>query len=239
MDQSLLFLINGCHCPYADAVMFLVSGKTAWIGLYAVLLLCLWRRCGWQGAVAALAMIGAGMLITDWGNAHLLRPAIGRLRPSNPDNPIAPLVHTVYGMRGAGCGFPSAHAANVWLLAAVCGYWLRDRPTRTALAAVALLVCYSRVYLGYHYPGDIAGGFLLAAVTAAPIIYVAHRLRQPAVPVRHRRNRRRPQQQQHGQHGQQQQPAGHGAYEAIFRWLTPAAAILTTTSFLIAATFIQ
>jgi len=121
-----------------------------------------------------LLMIGCGMLITDWGNAHLLRPWIGRLRPSNPENPISSMVHIVNDRRGAGCGFPSAHSANIWLLTFVICYWLRNRLIMITMPLVALLVCYSRVYLGFHYPGDILGGFVLAAIVA----WAAIRLQQ-------------------------------------------------------------
>jgi undecaprenyl-diphosphatase len=74
------------------------------------------------------------------------------------------MVHIVNGRHGSGCGFPSAHAANVWLLALLMIHWFRDRLLSLTMITVALLVCYSRVYLGYHYPGDILGGFVLACL---------------------------------------------------------------------------
>ena len=109
------------------------------------------------------------MLFTDFFNSQLLRPWIGRLRPSNPENPIAPLVHIVNGRHGNGCGFPSAHSANMWMLTFVIAHWLRSRLLAFSMAALTLLICYSRVYLGYHYPGDILGGLLLAIIVVAVI----------------------------------------------------------------------
>lgn len=162
MDTQIFFLVNGHHTAFLDQLMYLVSQKAVWVPLYVSLLYVVWRNYSWRGVLTVLLMVGAGMLITDWANAHLLRPWIGRLRPSNPDSPISGMVHIVNGRRGGGCGFPSAHSANIWLLTLLMIHWFRDRLLSNAMVLVALIVCYSRVYLGYHYPGDILGGFVLA-----------------------------------------------------------------------------
>lgn len=164
MDTQIFFFINGNHTALLDSFFYLVSQKAVWIPLYMALLYAVWRNYSWKGVITILLMIGIGMLITDWANAHFLRPYIGRMRPSNPDNPIAHMVHIVNGKRGHGFGFPSCHSANIWLLTLMIIHWFRDRRLSMAMVVTALLVCYSRVYLGYHYPGDILGGFILAYV---------------------------------------------------------------------------
>lgn len=172
MDEQLFFLINAHHTEYLDAFMWMMSQKTVWIPLYASLLYVVWRNYSWRGALTVLLAIGIGMLFTDWGNAHILRPWIGRLRPSNPDNPIASMVHIVYGRHGNGCGMPSAHSANMWLLTYVVYHWLRSRWTAITMVTLSLVICYSRVYLGFHYPGDILGGFVLATLVVCTLAYL-------------------------------------------------------------------
>ena len=184
MDEQLFFLINSNHTAFWDSMMYCISQKTVWIPFYLSVIYVILRNYSWKVLAVVLLMIGCGMLITDWGNAHLLRPWIGRLRPSNPENPISSMVHIVNDRRGAGCGFPSAHSANIWLLTFVICYWLRNRLIMITMPLVALLVCYSRVYLGFHYPGDILGGFVLAAIVAWAAIRLqqryGHRIYAPA-----------------------------------------------------------
>ncbi|MDO4171723.1 MAG: phosphatase PAP2 family protein [Prevotellaceae bacterium] len=172
MDTQLFFLVNGHHTLFLDEFFYLVSQKAVWVPLYVSLLYVVWRNYSWRGVLTVLLMVGAGMIVTDWANAHLLRPYIGRLRPSNPDNPIAHLVHVVHGRHGGGCGFPSAHSANIWLLTLLMIHWFRDGLLSLVMVLTAVLVCYSRVYLGFHYPGDILGGFVLALIVTWLITWV-------------------------------------------------------------------
>lgn len=152
--------------------MYLLSQKTVWIPLYVAVLFTVWKNYTWRGVVALLVMIGIGMLFTDWANSHILRPWIGRLRPSNPDNPIAMMVHIVNNKRGHGYGFPSAHSANMWLLTYMVCHWLRNKGIAIMMVTISAAICYSRVYLGFHYPGDILGGLALATLVALPMIWL-------------------------------------------------------------------
>ena len=172
MDEQLLLLINGNHTAFLDSFMWLMTQKTVWIPLYCALLYAVWRNYGWHGALGLLVMVGIGMLVTDWANSQFLRPAIGRLRPNNPENSIFPLLYRVNDVRGGGSGFPSAHSANNWMLTFVMIHWLRDKWTVITMSLFTLLICYSRVYLGYHYPGDILGGFVLAAITVCLMVWI-------------------------------------------------------------------
>jgi len=64
----------------------------------------------------------------------------------------------VIGSRPDDASFPSGHAANAFAGASVLARRLRAQ--RVLWWSLALLIAYSRVYLGVHYPLDVIGGAL-------------------------------------------------------------------------------
>ena len=104
--------------------------------------------------------------------ATLIRPYVERLRPSNLENPISDMVHIVNGRRGGRYGFPSCHAANTFGLAFFIWFLFRKRWLTVFMMGWALLTCYSRIYLGVHYPGDLIVGTLIGLFAA----YIVYRL---------------------------------------------------------------
>ena len=171
-DSSILLAVNGMHSSYFDTFMWLCSRKFEWIPFYLSILYVLFRNFNWRVVLYSLVAMGVILLLTDAVSSHFIRPVVARLRPSNLDNPISEMIHIVDNHRGGRYGFPSSHASNSWGLVFFVGLLLRRRVLTTFLACWALLLCYSRLYLGVHYPGDLLAGMLLGAVVASLVYYV-------------------------------------------------------------------
>ena len=77
------------------------------------------------------------------------------------------MIHIVNGYRGGRYGFPSCHAANTFGLAFFLVYLFRQRMLSVFILLWALVTCYSRAYLGVHYPGDLLAGALLGFIGAS------------------------------------------------------------------------
>ena len=169
LDETLLLWVNGCHTPLLDKVMWAASDRWAWMPLYMLLTVILCRKSGLKMGLFALLLIAALIAATDQTCASVIRPALCRLRPSNPDNPVSALVTVVNGYHGGAYGFPSCHAANTFALAVFLSLIFRNRYATVSLVAWSVLVSYSRIYLGVHYPGDIIGGWVVGATLA--VIY--------------------------------------------------------------------
>ena len=104
-----------------------------------------------------LLAIGVCFLLADQGSVQLFKNTVGRLRPCHALEDVR--------MFRTGCGgqygFVSSHAANAFAIVTLL--WMRYRK-QTLIGIVLLLwaiaTCYSRAYLGKHYPGDLLCGAL-------------------------------------------------------------------------------
>lgn len=175
-DSSILLAVNGMHSSYFDTFMWLCSRKFEWIPFYLSILYVLFRNFNWRVVLYSLVAMGVILLLTDAVSSHFIRPMVARLRPSNLENPISEMIHIVDNHRGGRYGFPSSHASNSWALVFFVGLLLRRRLLTTFLACWAFLLCYSRLYLGVHYPGDLLAGMVLGAVVASVVYYVFCRM---------------------------------------------------------------
>ena len=161
IDTDLFLFLNGLHASWLDKVMIAVTQMWIWAPLY--LLLIYWtvkqygKRCWW-----VFLAVGVVVLCSDQLSAHVCKPLFQRLRPCyNSD--LQDLIYLPKGMAGGRFGFVSSHAANTFAVAAFLTPVLRNyRPwLGIVLYLWAFISSYSRIYLGFHYPGDIICGAIL------------------------------------------------------------------------------
>jgi undecaprenyl-diphosphatase len=172
-DVELFRLINGAHLPWLDPVMAGISSKALWIPAYALAAWWIWRREGARGLALTLAAAALLITLSDQTASGLLKPWAARYRPCRPEAGLPFTVHTVEGRCGGAYGFASSHAANFFALAAWLSGRIRKRGFRLAAYAAALLVAWSRVYLGVHYPGDVVAGAAIGLLSAG-LVLLAH-----------------------------------------------------------------
>lgn len=179
-DKQLLLSINHWTAPWADRLMSTMSSVTVWFPLYILVAIAIFipkvysgrslycRECSgakmWKAGLTALAAVLVCYLLTDHVS-DIVRNAVCRPRPGH-DPEIGNQVRLINGA-GSPYGFFSGHAANTVGFAAITSLILRRRVWTAVSLIWALLVCYSRCYLGQHYPLDVLTGILCGAAFAA------------------------------------------------------------------------
>ncbi|MDR2885939.1 MAG: phosphatase PAP2 family protein, partial [Rikenellaceae bacterium] len=163
-DHSLILALNCDGGALWDTFFWYVSGKWEWIPLYLLILWLIYRRTGWRAMLLALGFMAAGVVVGDQianffksEHAGWLSWLTPRLRPSHTLG-LQESIHTVRGYAGGLYGTVSAHAATAFCIAVFSACALRSRLFTALILLWTLLVCYSRIYLGVHFPLDLLYG---------------------------------------------------------------------------------
>ena len=170
-DWGLFEALNFDGGGFMDTLMTAISGVLMWLPLYALIIYIVWRRYSWRGVVALVVAIGIAMGLADviagifkhsGPLKHLWEEFPVRLRPMF--NTLLNDVHVVSFKHGE-FGTVSAHAATIVSLAVLTSKIIRLRWFTWLMIGVAVVVCYSRIYLACHFPQDILIGATLGVAS--------------------------------------------------------------------------
>lgn len=190
IDRQWLLAINGWHSEWADILMWYISKSTTWLPLYALLVgLIVYRfgilspslcREGRRGSsllrvLIILAGFAVAVGVSDFVSSGIIKPWVCRLRPTH-EPALAGMLHLVNGYTGGLYGFVSSHAANTMACALLFALLYRNKYATVGLMLWVALNCYSRMYLGVHYPADIIGGLAIGALMATLTYGMVRRL---------------------------------------------------------------
>lgn len=170
-DWGLFEFLNFDGPAWLDIVMTKASGLMVWLPLYALMIYMVWRRYSWRGIVTFLVAVGVAILLADLVAGifkhqgplkDLWASFPARLRP----------MHTSEGLDFAANGYytknlygtVSGHTSTITAIALLASVVVGKRWFTTLMIVVALIVCYSRIYLACHFPQDILLGATVGIV---------------------------------------------------------------------------
>lgn len=179
-DADILLWINGHHTAWLDDVMWLVSSLKTWLPLYILLIAAIIARFrNWRIILLVLLGFGIAVGLSDFIASGVFKTLVARLRPTH--EPALDPLHLVRNYVGGKYGFCSSHAANSMACALLFSLIWRKKIVTASLMTWVAITCYSRMYVGAHYPTDIIAGLIVGALLAALVYWGLHRWVLPSV----------------------------------------------------------
>ncbi len=172
IDVAIVQFVNGLNTPFLDEVMWIISGRLTWVPLYVLLIYLAIRQSGWK--IGVLFFFGAvlSVVLADFVSTQGMKEVIQRYRPSH-NLAIKDHLHFYqigWGdyYRGGMYGFVSSHAANFFAITTFSISFLIDykKWLNPLLIGIAVLVSFSRIYLGVHYFSDVFVGGVVGMLIA-------------------------------------------------------------------------
>lgn len=175
-DKDLLLSLNGSDSLYLDRVMRVLTATVTWVPLYISLFyVVLNNNDNFRKVMMILCGAGLCVLLAGTVDDMIVKPMVGRWRPTH-DPEIGLLVDIVDGYRGGRFGFFSAHASNTFSIAVFFCWLVRSRLLSLALILWSFTNCWTRLYLGVHFPGDILVGLLWGGLVGSTVYFLYYRL---------------------------------------------------------------
>ena len=155
IDKSIFSFFNSTISnPIFDVFFPIITNQDIWTIPILIGVIILSIKGGKRGKISSAILVIA-IILADYSSAQILKPFFQRLRPSH---------ELIDGIRllvpkGGKYGFVSSHAANIFAAATVLSYFYIKY--KKLFFTIAVLVAFSRGYVGVHYPADILFGSLL------------------------------------------------------------------------------
>ncbi len=176
MDMQVLSLFNGSDNIMLDQMVQILTSGLTWIPLYVMLFFVVMRNNETMGQIALV--VGCAIfcvLFADGLVDGIIKQLAERWRPSN-DPTFKYMVQVVDDIRPKGYSFCSAHAANTMSLAVFFSLLIRSKMLTITLVIWSLINCWTRLYLGVHYPSDILCGMMIGIVVGILVYLLYYKL---------------------------------------------------------------
>ena len=171
LDQDITLAINGFNSESFDPFFYYVSSKYVWFVIGALLIFYVFKKARpeYRKAIIFMIFLALAILCADQ-ICNLFKYTVQRFRPCHDDT-IKDIVHIVNGDRGGKYGFFSAHASVFFTIAFMTKKYFSNKYYTFGVYFAAVLVSYSRIYLGRHFLGDIICGALEGTLIAWGVYY--------------------------------------------------------------------
>lgn len=157
IDKELFLYLNSFHNSFWDTLMLMITRKETWIPLYLTIVYFFIKN--YQSKSVLIILFLVLTVVASDQISVLIKESVQRLRPVH-EPAIEHLVHNVF-RKGGLHGFVSSHATNMFGIFVFTSLIFKNKSYFFLMLFWAVIISYSRIYIGVHYPLDILGGALL------------------------------------------------------------------------------
>lgn len=176
VDQQVLMWFNGSESLFLDSLVPLLTSGLTWLPLYIGLFYLVVKNNENMSQIGLV--VGASLLcvmLAGGVDDAFVKPLVGRLRPCG-DPMIKNQLTFISGTLEQNYSFFSAHAANTMSLAIFFCLLVRDKLFGAFMIVWSLANCWTRLYLGVHYPTDVMVGLVYGGLVGLGVYALFHKV---------------------------------------------------------------
>ena len=166
IDTALLSWFNHHYIPGSIPFLQFISSVTTYVSIAVVIMVFIFSFIRKQSLLRYYSLILAIVLIAVAVVSPVMKSLIYRERPFYTHQ------HIEKRSEGGESSFPSGHSMEAFALAVTLSLCFRRKSVTITAVTWALLVGYSRIALGVHYPSDVLAGMLIGGFLGWLILYI-------------------------------------------------------------------
>lgn len=170
LERNIFLWINGTHTPFLDMLLWPFSGVLIWSPVLLVPLYLLWKHK--KAAIPEVVSLVLVVIVCSLVSNNVFKPVFCRFRPTA--HPLFMDVVTLLNEYKAGglYGFISGHTTNAFGFAMLSSLLIKNKVYTSLIFLWAVLMGYSRIYLGAHFISDVIGGLIIGILLGGGVYYV-------------------------------------------------------------------
>ena len=176
LDRKLFLLINQNNFELFDVLMPLYTYKFTWVPFYIILIILLYKKHGIKSLYIIFPLIILAVGLSD-ATCNIFKYGIARYRPChNLEINNLVKIYAKIGHEKPHCGgkygFVSAHSSTSFAIAFLFSIFYKNKRATYLIFIWAIIMAYSRIYVGVHYPADVIIGAINGLLCGGVIYFI-------------------------------------------------------------------
>jgi undecaprenyl-diphosphatase len=175
IDRLMFLMIHQTRFYILDFIIPFATSFLTWTPLFLIASYFLYKK--YKQKITIVLLSFALLIGISDPLSNVVKKSVKRYRPSH-NIELKDKIISLDNYKGGQYGFVSGHAANSFGIAFLIILFFNEIKKRWKILILcwAFFICYTRIYLGVHYPSDLIGGALIGIVSAIVSKFIFNKL---------------------------------------------------------------